>query len=71
MGLHFNECYYRRNCQSGKLKQAVLKEAQAEWKMGLNEMGINRSEYHKPARIVYFFVNLIQYCHQHQIPVSV
>ena len=56
---HFIECYYRQNCQSGKVKQAVLTEAQAEWKMGLNEMGKNRSEYHKPARIVYFFVNLI------------
>ena len=29
---HFIERYYRRNCQSGKVKQAVLKEAQAEWK---------------------------------------
>ena len=46
---HFIECYYRQNCQSGKVKQAVLTEAQAEWKMGLNEMGTNRSEYHKPA----------------------
>ena len=29
---HCAECYYRRNHQSGKVKQAVLKKAQAEWK---------------------------------------
>ena len=29
---HFIERYYRRNRQSGKEKQAVLREAQVEWK---------------------------------------
>ena len=29
---HFIERFYRRNRQSGKQKQAVLKEAQVEWK---------------------------------------
>lgn len=68
MGLHFIECY----CQSGKVKQAVLKEAQPEW--------IKRNGY-KSIRVpqasqdsVLFgepYTHMMVYCHQHQIPVSV
>ena len=40
---HFIECYYRRNRQSGKAKQAVLKEAQVQWK----KLKVNPAELHQ------------------------